>query len=243
MSTPNSTTIPTVTEFLANGITPYHPTDLDSECSICTDSWRDEPHNIVSLPCHHIFHQDCIKTWLTEGTSDTATCPYCRLELCKRYPDPPSDEGFWITVDGEADPDDEFASDLEPDESWEGFDTALGLVRDDLSTIYALTYQIWGENTLVYAELIYKILAAYKADDTRPLHPILPGGAEEYNVVRAIVESLRECLVEQGHEVELMELVLEVFDEFEEHMETRSVEEAYVGAGLPMLVTRNWEEL
>ena len=44
------------------------------ECSICYEHLRDEP--TVELPCHHIFHEKCIKQLLANNPN--ATCPLCR---------------------------------------------------------------------------------------------------------------------------------------------------------------------
>lgn len=44
-----------------------------ADCSICMDEVNlDE--QVTMLPCHHWFHGDCVKAWLTEHD----TCPHCR---------------------------------------------------------------------------------------------------------------------------------------------------------------------
>jgi len=51
--------------------------DEEKECSICLDSYR-VGVNLKELPrCQHIFHADCIDTWLTQKN----TCPLCRLPI------------------------------------------------------------------------------------------------------------------------------------------------------------------
>lgn len=51
--------------------------DLDEQgeanCSICMDA-AEIGSTVTELPCHHWFHFDCIKSWLTEHD----TCPHCR---------------------------------------------------------------------------------------------------------------------------------------------------------------------
>jgi len=51
--------------------------DLGSEgkadCSICMDEAK-LGEQVTILPCHHWFHGDCVKAWLTEHD----TCPHCR---------------------------------------------------------------------------------------------------------------------------------------------------------------------
>ena len=76
--------IPNLTEFLANGLTPQKPADIDTESPICTSSYRDDPQQMVVLPCLHDFHRPCIKLWTTSGPGRLAMCLCCRLELCKR---------------------------------------------------------------------------------------------------------------------------------------------------------------
>lgn len=44
-------------------------------CSICLDDNAD-----VELPCHHLYHFECIKEWFAQGRSQK-TCPYCRYNL------------------------------------------------------------------------------------------------------------------------------------------------------------------
>lgn len=47
---------------------------LTLECAICLDNYTPGV-NIVSLPCSHNYHQNCISTWLYSGKHD---CPICR---------------------------------------------------------------------------------------------------------------------------------------------------------------------
>lgn len=47
--------------------------DIDQKCSICLDQMTADTNN-CKLHCNHVFHVDCIDTWLKKGTN----CPECR---------------------------------------------------------------------------------------------------------------------------------------------------------------------
>ena len=52
---------------------------LDSDkkkCTICLEDYVNGD-NSIALPCIHIFHADCIKTWLKNQN----TCPICKFEI------------------------------------------------------------------------------------------------------------------------------------------------------------------
>ncbi|CBK21083.2 uncharacterized protein [Blastocystis hominis] len=57
-----------------------HPTDAELEstptCPICENDITKEDE-IVSLPCNHLFHPNCIVPWI----EDHNTCPTCRAQL------------------------------------------------------------------------------------------------------------------------------------------------------------------
>ena len=46
------------------------------KCTICLENYKDGD-DFIALPCIHIFHSDCIKTWLKNQT----TCPICKNEI------------------------------------------------------------------------------------------------------------------------------------------------------------------
>lgn len=48
----------------------------EEKCSVCM-SGLEKGNDVWELPCGHIFHQDCIKTWLKEYNYK---CPICRKE-------------------------------------------------------------------------------------------------------------------------------------------------------------------
>ena len=51
--------------------------DNKTECSFCIDVLR-ENHKIVTLPCFHVFHDECIMLSVNSGSS---TCPDCQMDL------------------------------------------------------------------------------------------------------------------------------------------------------------------
>ncbi|KAJ3302257.1 hypothetical protein HDV03_005196 [Kappamyces sp. JEL0829] len=54
------------------------------ECPVCQDDYAEGVETIV-LPCHHMFHPDCILSWLKVN----GTCPVCRLSLVTPSEQPP----------------------------------------------------------------------------------------------------------------------------------------------------------
>lgn len=46
------------------------------ECSICIENLEVD-EEVTVLPCHHLFHEECIKAWLREHDS----CPHCRKPI------------------------------------------------------------------------------------------------------------------------------------------------------------------
>lgn len=45
----------------------------ENRCSVCLEGLE---KNLVTLPCGHTFHKDCIKEWLIH--SEEVSCPLCR---------------------------------------------------------------------------------------------------------------------------------------------------------------------
>lgn len=56
----------------------FHIGDQDKydKCNICLDEFCSE-NLLVKLNCKHVFHEPCIKTWLT---TQSKKCPVCRSE-------------------------------------------------------------------------------------------------------------------------------------------------------------------
>ncbi|XP_023695483.1 E3 ubiquitin-protein ligase AMFR-like [Paramormyrops kingsleyae] len=53
--------------------TPEELADNDDDCAICWDSMQ----AARKLPCGHLFHNSCLRSWLEQDTS----CPTCRISL------------------------------------------------------------------------------------------------------------------------------------------------------------------
>lgn len=47
------------------------------ECNICLNTYSIGEH-VTTLPCEHMFHQDCVKEWLCNRKK---TCPVCRSDV------------------------------------------------------------------------------------------------------------------------------------------------------------------
>ena len=48
-------------------------------CSICQEDINSRQHCSI-LKCEHVYHKNCIKTWLTK-TCEKPTCPCCRIDV------------------------------------------------------------------------------------------------------------------------------------------------------------------
>ncbi|KAM3283074.1 putative RING finger protein 14-like [Capsicum chacoense] len=48
----------------------------NEDCMICLEKLGEE-RELMCMPCSHLFHGDCITTWLENGNS----CPVCRYDL------------------------------------------------------------------------------------------------------------------------------------------------------------------
>lgn len=56
-------------------------TDRDPECAICSEPFA-TGGEMSQLPCSHVYHTNCINTWLTRNRN----CPLCREELRNNTP-------------------------------------------------------------------------------------------------------------------------------------------------------------
>lgn len=52
-----------------------------TQCSICQDSFC-EGEEVYKLPCRHVYHCNCVTSWLEKNH----TCPLCRLQLPRELP-------------------------------------------------------------------------------------------------------------------------------------------------------------
>nr|CAB3221434.1 E3 ubiquitin-protein ligase AMFR [Phallusia mammillata] len=64
----------------------------EDQCAIC---W-DQMENARKLPCGHLFHSPCLRSWLEQDT----TCPTCRKQLGIRNPQNATMENLLDQVDG-----------------------------------------------------------------------------------------------------------------------------------------------
>ena len=59
----------------------HHPSSRESLCCICYLKFRDSSY-VLTLPvCEHVFHFNCIMSWLQKNPS----CPVCRHDLLTHY--------------------------------------------------------------------------------------------------------------------------------------------------------------
>eukprot|EP01116_Phalansterium_solitarium_P008357 TRINITY_DN2214_c0_g1_i1.p1 TRINITY_DN2214_c0_g1~~TRINITY_DN2214_c0_g1_i1.p1 ORF type:complete len:299 (+),score=58.54 TRINITY_DN2214_c0_g1_i1:91-987(+) len=54
-----------------------------ARCTVCCEDFELGGPTALDLPCHHLFHKDCITTWISQHN----TCPVCRYELPVDDPD------------------------------------------------------------------------------------------------------------------------------------------------------------
>lgn len=51
-------------------------------CSICLEDFETSiDHQVVRLPCLHIFHDTCIAKWLVRSYNVNCSCPLCRSQI------------------------------------------------------------------------------------------------------------------------------------------------------------------
>lgn len=54
-----------------------NPASFSDTCAVCLSAFEDG-EEVRKLKCKHIFHKDCLDTWLQQ---DSATCPLCRNKV------------------------------------------------------------------------------------------------------------------------------------------------------------------
>ena len=52
-------------------------------CDICQEDLLEEKINTYKTECNHIFHKECIKSWINtlNNKNELSTCPMCRYDL------------------------------------------------------------------------------------------------------------------------------------------------------------------
>ncbi|KAG5593165.1 hypothetical protein H5410_043679 [Solanum commersonii] len=55
--------------------------DRDTTCRICLSDFKSTDDNIYILPCTHLYHSECISTWMRRQI----TCPTCRRNYGNIY--------------------------------------------------------------------------------------------------------------------------------------------------------------
>ena len=62
---------------------PVQDVPSDRDCSICVKELEESA--CVSLDvCNHIFHSECLDTWLNSALYRSNICPDCRTIICER---------------------------------------------------------------------------------------------------------------------------------------------------------------
>ncbi|KAK7309969.1 hypothetical protein RJT34_07134 [Clitoria ternatea] len=75
-----------ILNFIFHRLYDHHvPTSVSRErvedCAVCLCKIGEE--NIITLRCQHVFHRDCLDTWVGANINAT-TCPLCRDSVCPR---------------------------------------------------------------------------------------------------------------------------------------------------------------
>jgi len=79
---PSRSTVRRRLEFFGQMVHVVDPGDEDQRtCSICL---CEDPPNRIVLNCGHMFHEDCVKEWMTRAR--LARCPLCRSGLAASVP-------------------------------------------------------------------------------------------------------------------------------------------------------------
>ncbi|PVH91680.1 hypothetical protein DM02DRAFT_331174 [Periconia macrospinosa] len=63
---------------IPNSAPPTDPSFSQSTCSICLDDFEPQECQVRELPCHHIYHADCIDPFLLNNSS---LCPLCKQSV------------------------------------------------------------------------------------------------------------------------------------------------------------------
>ncbi|KAJ8543723.1 hypothetical protein K7X08_025341 [Anisodus acutangulus] len=55
-----------------------NPTGFPETCAVCLSTFEEGEEVRKLIKCKHIFHKDCLDTWLQQ---DSGTCPLCRSKV------------------------------------------------------------------------------------------------------------------------------------------------------------------
>ncbi|KAH1111486.1 hypothetical protein AAZX31_04G139700 [Glycine max] len=61
---------------------PTYVSREDEDCAVCLCKMGETEERIITLRCGHVFHRDCLNTWV--GFNNATTCPLCRDSSGKR---------------------------------------------------------------------------------------------------------------------------------------------------------------
>jgi hypothetical protein len=50
-------------------------------CPLCLEDWDEKKKEQIRLPCHHLFHKECLAKWANTGPKKTFKCPFCQTDL------------------------------------------------------------------------------------------------------------------------------------------------------------------
>ncbi len=64
-------------EIIPNATITKELADSKLQCAVCFDKFYLNQTGVRKLPCHHLFHGECIFPWLRNN----ASCPVCRARL------------------------------------------------------------------------------------------------------------------------------------------------------------------
>jgi len=74
----------------------YDSLNFNAMCSICLEEYE-EGEMLRMLPCHHLFHTECIIPWLTERFPN---CPLCKAHVIAEQQQDGDGEGTGATMEG-----------------------------------------------------------------------------------------------------------------------------------------------
>ncbi|KAK2865423.1 hypothetical protein FQN49_003588 [Arthroderma sp. PD_2] len=126
-SLPNMTDFSAGTEKSNSGSTLWRRkyTGRQVECVVCLEEYVDGQSRVMSLPCGHEFHAECITPWLT---TRRRTCPICKGDVVRSLGDHSNDHGS-----GSLDPSSSFDR-ARATEDHEGFSSSAIPIPDHENT-------------------------------------------------------------------------------------------------------------